>query len=41
VTFTGPDRIPLSLGVPQATIDKYGDRLRDLMSRFESDSYHG
>lgn len=37
MTFSGPDRIPLSLGVPQATIDKYGDCLRHLISRFESD----
>jgi uroporphyrinogen decarboxylase len=37
VTFTGPDRIPLSLGVPQATIERYGEPLRDLMAQFESD----
>ncbi|MFB3881766.1 MAG: uroporphyrinogen decarboxylase family protein [Armatimonadota bacterium] len=37
ITFTGPHRAPLSLGVPQATIDKYGGQLRDLISQFESD----
>ncbi len=37
VTFNGPDRVPLSLGVPEATIEKYGDPLRELMSQFESD----
>jgi len=37
ITFGGPDRIPLSMEIPQATIGRYGDRLRDLMSQFESD----
>ncbi len=37
VTFTGPDRVPLSLGVPEATIERHGDPLRDLISQFMSD----
>lgn len=37
ITFQAPDRIPLSHGIPAATWDKYGDRLRSLVDTCEGD----